>query len=148
MTALISAEAWLGASGWARGSHTCSGTRPDFAAKPTTSRTNATLPATDDGSALASTPKPTPPVCPTSTANPARIATRLRCVMTAYQSAASRAAGLRACSASTRTVEAPAMSSQASRKLTTSAAAGTSCIPRRNTASAAHWLREADGPCA
>ena len=37
----MSADTGLGASGWARGSHTCSGTAPAFDAKPASARTNA-----------------------------------------------------------------------------------------------------------
>ena len=58
----------------------------------------------------------------------------------------SRTCGRRACSASSSTVEATAISSQASRNVTTSAAAGTSCIPSRNRANAAHAVREAVPP--
>ena len=34
ITPLIRADTWLGAAGWALGSHICSGIRPDFRAKP------------------------------------------------------------------------------------------------------------------
>lgn len=141
------AEAWLGASGCARGSHTCTGTSPALAPKPSTSRTNATPAVPERGSTRARSVNAVPPPAAASTANPAVIATMDRCVITAYQSPASRAAAEVACSASTSTAEAPAMSSQASRNDTTSPAAGTSCSPSRNTASATHWVREAVGPC-
>ena len=41
MAADISADTGPGASGWARGSHTCSGTAPALEPNPTTARTNA-----------------------------------------------------------------------------------------------------------
>ncbi len=68
--------------------------------------------------------------------------------MTAYQSVAGTTAGRTRWSASSRTVEPIAMTSHASRNVTTSAAAGTSCMPSRNTANAAHPLREAAAPVA
>ncbi len=72
----------------------------------------------------------------------------LRWVITAYHSAASRVCARWACSASTSSVDAPAISSHASRNETASSAAGTSCIPSMNTARAAHWVREAVTPLA
>ena len=41
MAADMRAETGPGASGWARGSHTCSGTAPAFEPNPTTASTNA-----------------------------------------------------------------------------------------------------------
>ena len=41
MTALISADTGDGAAGCASGSHTCSGSRPALAPKPTSARKNA-----------------------------------------------------------------------------------------------------------
>ena len=41
IAALIGADTWLGASGWARGSQTWTGTSPAFVAKPPANRANA-----------------------------------------------------------------------------------------------------------
>ena len=42
MTPLMRAETWLGAAGWASGSHTCNGTRPALEPVPTSTRTKTT----------------------------------------------------------------------------------------------------------
>ena len=89
-----------------------------------------------------------PPPAAIRTPNPASRRRKLRCVITAYQIVAGRTGSRDAWSASRSTVEPPAISSQASRKVTASAAAGTSCMPTAKTANAVHPVREAAGPCA
>ena len=147
IAALIAAETWLGASGWARGSQTCNGTRPAFNANPNASATNATSRAAAGGVAAAMSSKPMLPAPAASRARPASTARKLAWVSTAYQARAGRTEGRLAWSAATSTVEASAISSQPVRKTTTSPAAVTSSIPARNTAYAVQALREAAGPC-
>src|SRR5437016_4714482 len=53
MMPLISAETWLGAAGWARGSHACSGTRPAFEPAPSSMRASTAPAANRPGCGLA-----------------------------------------------------------------------------------------------
>ena len=76
IAALISADTGLGASGWARGSQACSGTRPALDPKPTSvARTPPSAVAGDSrgqaGEPVASRPPPTAPAArPASRRNP------------------------------------------------------------------------------
>ncbi len=146
MAALIRAETWLGASGWARGSQTCMGTMPAFVANPRMSATKATVAAVGLHGVRRKALNWVLPASAARMAKPISTRKKLSWVMAAYQSAAERTAEPRTCSVSTRTVEVSAISSQASRNETTSALAATSCMAVRKTASAIHDVREADGP--
>ena len=88
MAALITAETWLGAAGWARGNHTCTGTMPALVANPAASSTNATDAEVDPGSRAPIRSKPTPPASTARTANPRSRSTKLSWVSAAYHSAA------------------------------------------------------------
>ena len=125
MAALITADTWLGASGWARGSHTCSGTMPGLASR---TRRSAATKATDADAEPGVHAAPSP-----SNAGPARgrgqdgepeqeqHEAEMGHDRVPQGGRAHR--GAPAWSASTSTVEATAISSQHSRNETTSPAA-------------------------
>jgi hypothetical protein len=119
---------------------------PALVAKPRMRNTNAKF---ADVAFQGVTMKALKAVLPASAvriAKPMSSRKKLTCVIAAYQTAALRTVARSACSVRTRTVEAMAMSSQNSRKETTSAAAATSCIDVRKTARAVHDVRDAEGP--
>ena len=148
IAALITAETWLGAAGWARGNQTWNGTAPALVANPAISSAKAIDAWRDLGSTALMASKPVPPPSAASTVKPSSSSPKLRWVIAAYQSAADRTSSRSRCSVSTSTVEASAISSHISRNETASAAAGTSCIETRNAGSATQEVREAAGPCA
>ncbi len=97
MAADISAETWLGASGCARGSQACSGTRPAFDPNPARTRTN-TVPFTRRGQVRCGLRERGERVTVRVAAksiSPARTHTKPRWVITAYQRAASATSGRR-----------------------------------------------------
>src|SRR5690606_32756622 len=143
IAALISADTWLGASGWARGSHTCRGTMPALEANPAKVARNTALRTAGDRPSAASriTANDSPWDAAANPASPAKTATKPRWVMTAYHSPASRTDARLRCSATTSTRDVIAMSSQASRNVLTLAAAGTSSIVTTNSGGTACTAR-------
>ena len=135
----ISAETWLGASGWARGSQACSGRMPAFEANPIKVSAN-TSPAVVGESVVAATRNAgneSLSACPVSTSSPIRMATNPRWVITAYQRAADATSARWLCSASTSSSEVSAISSQHTRNVPTLPAAGTSSMAATNSGSVA-----------
>ncbi len=128
----MSAEIGPGACGCARGSHGCSGTAPALDANPTRTSTNTTDASGADSCRrwLAMTANPCPPACVASSSSPRRMAAAPMWVIAPYHWAASRVSGRR-CSMSTASSDVSAMSSHATRKLATEAAAGTRSIVAR-----------------
>ena len=90
MTPDISAETWLGAAGWASGSHTWSGITPALPAKPAARRTNTTprAPAPSPGAAARQSAKRRLPVHAPMSSMPASRHASPAWVMTAYTQAA------------------------------------------------------------
>ena len=134
----MSAETGEGASGWARGSQTCSGTAPAFDPKPARARTNA-RDRTAGGippawAAIAA--KDWPPACAPIRTNASRIAAAPAWVITAYHWAASRASRRR-CPVSSSSSDDSAISSQAAMNVAMLAAAGTSSRLVMNSGSSA-----------
>ena len=130
----ISAETWLGAAGCARGSQTCSGTRPAFEPKPTSARTKTAFRvagARDPAPArrASNDHEPAPPL--PSRKKAASRAARPRCAMTMYQRPPLMLSG-RSCSVMTRKPDATAMSSQASTNVRTLEAQTTRLSASRN----------------
>ncbi len=135
IAALMSAETGLGASGWARGSQACSGTRPALEPKPISARMKTPSRVPWLGCAWRSASKVSPCPAAASQESPARMATSPMCVMTAYQTPASRTASSRGCPDRISTSDPAAISSQAASSVDTEAAAGTSS---RLTANSGH----------
>ena len=73
IAALISADTGLGASGWARGSQACNGTRPAFDPNPATVNANTAIRAPSGTRARAAN-RSAPPAAD-NTINPIRMAT-------------------------------------------------------------------------
>ena len=145
----MSAEAWLGAAGCARGSQTWSGTAPAFEPKPmrnsaiTSMRVWADRPGPTALMAANSSPPWNPRI-----ENPMRMATRPRWVMAPYQTPALRTSGSWWCSANTRVREVRAISSHATRKVVVLAAIGTSTIPHTNSGSDTATIGRSSAPSA
>ena len=138
----MSADTGLGASGWARGSHTCSGTAPAFDAKPASARMNArerTAGGTPAAPARIAA-NDWPPACAPSRTSASRIAAAPACVITAYHWAASLASGRR-CPVSSSSREDSAISSQAAMNVAMLPAAGTSSRLVMNSGSSAVPVR-------
>src|SRR5262249_9154360 len=91
----ISAETWLGASAWARGSHGCRGTAPAFDANPHRHSTN-TVPLTAAGTAelCPRIAMKSDPAAAASHARPSSRATNPAWVIAAYHTAAGRTCSL------------------------------------------------------
>src|SRR5260370_27943558 len=90
----ISAETWLGASGWARGNHTWSGTTPALEPNPANAARNTTAPVTDprDGPARRRAAKLSPLAWAARRKKATRLMTSPRSVITADHQPAARAA--------------------------------------------------------
>ncbi len=138
----ISADTGPGASGWARGSHTCTGTAPALDAKPARASTNAR-----ERTAGGMAPAPAriaandwPPACAPITTSASRIAAAPACVITAYHWAASRASARR-CPVSSSSRDDSAISSQAAMNVAMLAAAGTASRLVMNSGSSAVAVR-------
>ncbi len=93
IAALITAETWLGASGWARGSQTWSGTSPALVAKPMSSNRKAAIPVGPVIWAAEIWVNVVLWALLATRAKPVARLRKLRCVITAYQTAAVRTAG-------------------------------------------------------
>ena len=128
MAADIRADTGPGASGWARGNHTCSGTAPAFDPKPITASTKAVLRthAGRCGDRSAMTAKDWLPERVASSTKPRINAAAPNCVITAYHCPAPCTSLRCAWSARTRKSDVTAISSQRNKKVVTLDAAGTS----------------------
>src|SRR3954447_7255506 len=141
MAALSMADTGDGASGCALGSHTCSGTRPAFDPKPANSTTNTNEPSPGARCAPRRVVKLSPPAAAAYTVRATSRATNPSWVITAYHQPASRTAGPRRWSATTRISEVSAISSHSTRNVETPAAHGTSTSAAAKTGSAARTPR-------
>ena len=85
IAALINAETGLGASGWARGNHACSGSRPAFDPKPmrVSRNTAVRVPSEMPPDPAAMVAKGSPPPAADSTTRASRIAAKPSWVITA-----------------------------------------------------------------
>src|SRR5271166_4509782 len=128
MAADIRADTGPGASGWARGSHTCRGTAPAFDPKPTSASTKAVLrtQAGRCGDLRAMTAKDWLPERVDSNTSPRINAAAPNCVIAAYHCPATCTSLWCAWSVRTRRSDVTAMSSQRNKNVVTLDAAGTS----------------------
>src|SRR6266498_285989 len=110
----ISVETWLGATGWARGSHTRSGITPALVPHPTSASRNTTT----------RTPARSTSTATTTNAVPRRVIAR-------YTNPARRTSAI-ACSWATSKYEATAINSHASRKPYAPSASRTTAVDARN----------------
>src|SRR4051794_7378865 len=124
----ISADTWLGASGWARGNQTCRGTIPAFEPNPARHSTKTSPAAAGDKlPAAARTATQVSPVAGAAiTSIPIRTATNPEWVITAYQRPADATSTRCRCSTTTSSNDVNAISSQHARNVATLPAAGTS----------------------
>ena len=139
IAALISADTGLGASGCARGSQACSGTRPAFDPNPATVNTNTAIRAPSGTRRQGREPvgRHRPPTTPSARSG----WPRTRAGSSPHTTAPPSATSGRVCSASTSTSEASAINSHASRNVVTDAAAGTSSIAATNSGNTASGTR-------
>ena len=128
MAADMRAETGPGASGWARGSHTCSGTAPAFEPNPTTASTNAVerTQGARCGPWAAITAKDWLPERSASSTNAKSNAAAPNWVITPYHWPARWTSSRTRWSASTNSSDVTAMSSHKNKKVPTADAAGTS----------------------
>ena len=137
----ISADTWLGASGWARGSHACSGTMPGLRPEPDQAQQEHHARDRGDRSAAAarSAEQPSPGVAQRTDQQPDQDRDESRGASSPRTSGRRpRTAGRAArCSATTSSSEVNAISSQHTRNVATLAATGTSSIAATNSGSTA-----------
>src|SRR5512139_331051 len=146
MAADMSADTWLGASAWARGSHGCSGTAPALDANPARhNRNTPPLAAADREPLSVRIVVKSAAVAIVSQASPNRRAMNPAWVMAAYQTAAGRTCSLWRCSVITSNSDVTAINSHTARNVGTLPAAGTNSIEAANTGSTPIAARD-DGP--
>lgn len=148
MAALINAETGLGASGWARGSHACSGTAPALDVNAAATSTNTSPRSVGDTPCAPArrAAKVSPPACAAKTENPTSRRISPRWVITAYQAPACRTEARSRCSASTSSSEPSAISSHSTRNVDTDAATGTRTKVSANSGSTPCAVRD-PSPC-
>src|SRR5579859_1181152 len=149
IAALISADTGLGASGWARGSHACSGTSPHLEPKPTSVNTRTSVRVADGivpVFAIRAVNVSAPRADADHTSKPTSNARNPSCVITAYSSPAARTLGSR-WELSTSTSELTAINSQPSRNVVIDPASATSNIAATNTGSSSNEIRGSRSRC-